>query len=156
MPLLFVSTLLSGATFALSGPARQSWVAELVPEQLLPNAVALQQMAINVAQVVGPMLASVGVVAFNLNAGALYLGVALLFLIAIPLTMLLPWTQPKVTLRRSPVRELSDGFSYLRGNPRLRVLWLFWLLIVVCGFSIQTLMRASWTRSSGVRRTKRW
>ena len=53
VPLLFASTLLSGAAFALTGPARQSWIAELVPERLVPNAVALQQMGINVAQVSG-------------------------------------------------------------------------------------------------------
>lgn len=140
IPLLFASTLLSGASFALTGPARQSWVAELVPEQLLPNAVALQQMAINIAQVLGPTVASVCVVAFNLNAGALYLGAALLFVIVVPLTFMLPWTQPVEQGGRSPLRELSDGFGYLRRSPRLRILWPFWLIIVVCGFSIQTLM----------------
>ena len=140
IPLLFASTLLSGASFALTGPARQSWVAELVPERLLPNAVALQQMAINIAQVLGPTVASVCVVAFNLNAGALYLGAALLFVIVVPLTFMLPWTQPVEQGGRSPLRELSDGFGYLRRSPRLRILWPFWLIIVVCGFSIQTLM----------------
>ena len=28
----------------------------------------------------------------------------------------------------------------LRRNPRLRILWVFWLVIVICGFAIQTLM----------------
>ena len=140
VPLLFVSTLLSGAAFALTGPARQSWIAELVPERLVPNAVALQQMGINVAQVLGPTMASIAVIAFNVNSGTVYLGVSLLFIIAVPLTLLLPKTAPKVVVRRSPRRELADGFRYLRRNPRLRILWLFWLLIVICGFSIQTLM----------------
>ena len=140
VPLLFASTLLSGASFALTGPARQSWVAELVPERLVPNAVALQQMGINVAQVLGPTMASVAVVAFSVNAGAVYLGVSLVFLLVIPLNHILPWTAPKVVQRRSPRRELADGFRYLRGNPRLRILWVFWLVIVICGFAIQTLM----------------
>ena len=117
IPLLFASTLLSGATFALTGPARQSWVAELVPGRLVPNAVALQQMGINIAQVLGPTLASVAVVAFGVNAGGVYLGVSLVFLIVVPLNHMLPRTMPKVVQRRSPRRELADGFHYLRRNP---------------------------------------
>ena len=140
IPLLFASTLLSGATFALTGPARQSWVAELVPARLVPNAVALQQMGINIAQVLGPTLASVAVVAFNVNAGGVYLGISLVFIIVVPLNHMLPRTMPKVVQRRSPRRELGEGFNYLRRNPRLRILWLFWLVVVVCGFAIQTLM----------------
>ena len=140
VPLLFVSTLLSGATFALTGPARQSWVAELVPPRLVPNAVALQQMGINIAQVLGPTLASIAVVAFSVNAGNVYLGISLVFLVVVPLNHMLPRTMPKVVQRRSPRRELADGFHYLRRNPRLRILWVFWLVVVICGFAIQTLM----------------
>ncbi len=138
--LLFVSTLLSGAAFALTGPARQSWVAELVPTRLLPNAVALQQMAINIAQVLGPTAASVAVLTSDLNVGVLYLAAAAVFVIVLPLNLILPHTPPAAAPGRSPVRELRDGFGYLRRNSRLRILWLFWLLVVTCGFSIQTLM----------------
>ena len=140
VPLLFASTLLSGMSFALTGPARQSWVAELVPERLVPNAVAIQQMGINIAQVLGPTGAAIAMSAFSVDAGAVYLGVSLLFLVVVPLNHMLPRTAPKVVVRRSPGRELSEGFHYLRRNPRLRILWLFWLLVVMCGFSIQTLM----------------
>ena len=140
IPLLFASTLLSGATFALTGPARQSWVAELVPERLVPNAVALQQMGINIAQVLGPTMAAIVIGAFAIGAGEVYLGVSLLFIIVIPINHILPKTMPKVVVRRSPRRELGEGFDYLRRNPRLRILWLFWLVVVICGFAIQTLM----------------
>ncbi len=140
VPLLFLSTLASGSAFALTGPARQSWVAELVPQRLLPNAVALQQMGINVAQVLGPTAASVAVLTSEINVGLIYLAAATVFIIALPLTFLLPRTPPAVQSGRAPLRELRDGFSYLRRSPRLRSLWLFCLLTVACGFSIQTLM----------------
>jgi len=138
--LLFVSTLLSGAAFALTGPARQSWVAELVPTPLLPNAVALQQMAINIAQVLGPTAASVAVLTSDLNVGVLYLAASVVFIVALPLTLILPNTPAAAVAGRSPARELREGFGYLRRSPRLRILWVFWLLVVTCGFSIQTLM----------------
>lgn len=151
IPLLFGSTLLMGAAFALMGPARQAWVTDLVPQRLLPNAIALQQMSINVAQVFGPTLASVLVLIFNFDAGYLYLMVAGLFVIVIPLTLLLPWTRPSKRAGdwREARRELFEGFRYLRVRPRLRVLWLFWLLMVVCGFAMQTLMPGILDREFG-------
>ena len=36
--------------------------------------------------------------------------------------------------------ELAEGFRYLRGNPRLRHLWVFFSLIVACGWGFQTLL----------------
>lgn len=152
IPLLFASTFLMGATFSLMGPARQSWVTDLLPRRLLPNAVALQQMSINVAQVFGPTVGSIAVLVFGFDAGYIYLMVAALFLIAIPLTTLLPNTPPTPAPeggRPSPMRELTDGFHYLRLRPRLRSLWMFWLLIVVCGFAMQTLIPGLMDREFG-------
>ena len=71
------------------GPARQSWVVELVPPKLLPNAVALQNMSINVAAVLGPMMASILVLSMGLNSGILYLLVAALFVVVVPLTIMI-------------------------------------------------------------------
>ena len=87
IPLLFGSTFLMGGTFSLMGPARQSWVVELVPQRLLPNAVALQNMSINIAAVIGPALAAILVVSMGLNSGILYMLVAVPFVIVIPLTL---------------------------------------------------------------------
>lgn len=140
VPLLFISTLIGGSAFALTGPARQSWVAELVPKELVPNAIALQQMGVNVAQVLGPTVASIAVIAFGVDAGAIYLGVSLVFLIVIPLTLLLPRTPPAISERRSPGRDLLDGFQYVRRDPRLRILMLFLILLVICGFAFQVLI----------------
>ena len=152
IPLLFGSTFLMGATFSLMGPARQAWVTDLLPRRLLANAVALQQMSINIAQVFGPTVGSIVVLVFGFDAGYLYLMVAALFVIAIPLTTLLPNTPPTSAPeggRTSPLRELTDGFHYLRRRPRLRDLWLFWLLIVVCGFAMQTLIPGLLDREFG-------
>ncbi len=140
VPLLFISTLIGGSAFALTGPARQSWVAELVPQDLIPNAIALQQMGVNVAQVLGPTVASIAVLAFDADAGAIYLSVSLLFLFVIPFTLLIPRTPPAVGSRRSPGRDLLDGFLYVRGDARVRILLTFLLLIVICGFAFQVLI----------------
>ena len=142
IPMLFASTFLMGATFSLMGPARQSWVVELVPPRLLPNAVALQNMSINVAAVLGPMMASILVLSMGLNSGILYLLVATLFVIVLPLTLMIRGSgaaTPK-DQRKAVFTEMAAGLSYITSRPQLRSLWLLFILIVVTGFALQTLI----------------
>lgn len=140
IPLLFASTFLMGFGFALMGPARQAWIGELVPERLLANGVALQQLAQNIARVLGPTIAAIA--ALWIDAGWLYLLVAAFFLVVVPLTTLLPNTAPRLAPgpRRSVAADLAGGLDYLRRNVRLRILWLFWMVMTVCTFSVNSLM----------------
>ncbi len=142
IPLLFGSTFLMGATFSLMGPARQSWVVELVPPRLLPNAVALQNMSINIAAVLGPMMASILVLSMGLNSGVLYLLVAALFIVVVPLTTMIhgSGSAKPVDQRGSWAVEMAEGLRYLTSRPQLRSLWFFFMLIVVTGFALQTLI----------------
>ena len=142
IPMLFASTFLMGATFSLMGPARQSWVVELVPPQLLPNAVALQNMSINIAAVLGPMMASILVLSMGLNSGILYLLVATLFVVVIPLTLMIRGSgaaTPK-DQRKAVFTEMTAGLQYITSRPQLRSLWFFFTLVVVTGFALQTLI----------------
>ena len=152
IPLLFLATLTMGVGFALMGPARQAWLGELIPRRLLGNGVALQQMSQNMARVLGPTAGSIAVF-FGVSSGALYLSVAGLFLIVVPLTTMLPWTRPQRQdgdqPRRSALGDLIHGFSYLRSNRRLRLLWLYWMVIVVCGFSVNALTPGIMDREFG-------
>ncbi len=142
IPLLFGSTFLMGGTFSLMGPARQSWVVELVPHRLLPNAVALQNMSINIAAVVGPALSAILVVSMGLNSGILYMLVSVPFVIVIPLTLMISGsgraTPPEQ--RKAMTTEMAAGLRYLTSRPQLRSLWMFWTMIVVTGFALQTLV----------------
>jgi MFS family permease len=54
---VYVFAFLSGCAAALDAPVRQTFVAELVGDADLPNAVALNSTAFNAAQMVGPALA---------------------------------------------------------------------------------------------------
>lgn len=151
VPLLFITTLLMGIGFAAMGPARQSWLGDLVPRRLLANGVALQQMAQNIARVLGPMIVSIVGILFQVDAGWLYLLVASFFLVVVPLTTLLPWTGPSGGgAERPPVlHELRAGFGYLKHNRRLWILWLFWMAIVISSFAPNTLLPGVLDREFG-------
>ena len=139
VPLLTGATLIMGLGFAFMGPARQAWVGELVPRDSLPNAVALQSIAQNIAQVAAPLFIAL-LVGTWLGIGGTYLFMASLFFIVLPLTSSLPNTPPAEKELRPVRTELVDGISYVLSDTRLRTLWLGFIGLVVCGFAFQTLL----------------
>lgn len=140
VPMLTFATLLMGLGFAFMGPARQAWVAELVPKSSLSNAIALQQLAINIAQVAAPLSIAI-LVGSALGIGGTYLVMASVFAIVLPITITLPNTPPTKERETRSVRvELGAGLGYVWREPALRTLWLGFIGIVVCGFAFQTLL----------------
>ncbi|MCP5027575.1 MAG: MFS transporter [Actinomycetia bacterium] len=139
VPMLTAATLVMGLGFAFMGPARQAWVAELVPRESLPNAIALQQIAQNISQVAGPLLIAI-LVGTVLDTGGAYLFMASLFVVVLPITTRLPNTEPSPREKRTVRAELAIGLRYVWTDPKLRTLWLGFVGIVVCGFAFQTLL----------------
>ena len=139
IPLLTGATLIMGLGFAFMGPARQAWVSDLVPRESLPNAIALQSVAQNISQVAAPLCIAV-LIGTVLSIGGAYLFMASLFFIVLPLTISLPNTPPATREARTVRRELADGVGYVWRDLRLRILWLGFIGLVVCGFAFQTLL----------------
>jgi len=139
VPLLTVATLIMGLGFSFMGPARQAWVGELVPREMFPNAIALQQIAQNVSQVAAPLLIAL-LVGTWLGIGGTYLFMASMFLVVLPITARLPNTAPSAKARRNVRTELFAGLGYVWRDNRLRTLWLGFMGIVICGFAFQTLL----------------
>ena len=139
VPLLTAATLVMGLGFAFMGPARQAWVAELVPTEVFPNAVALQQIAQNISQVAAPLLIAL-LVGTVFGPGGAYLFMASLFVIVLPITIRLPDTSSPSKSGRSIRVELAAGLGYVWRDLQLRILWLGFVGIVVCGFAFQTLL----------------
>jgi MFS family permease len=137
-PLILALALVQGFINAFDFPGRQSFISELVPTRDLPNAIALNSMAFNMARLVGPaiggiLLASVGEAAcFWINAVS-YL-----------------WVSWRLTLIRLPVREgaapqaplkaLGEGVAYAFGNPRIRSLLVLLGLVGTLGFQYIVLL----------------
>jgi MFS family permease len=127
---LVLLALTLGAINAVDIPARQSLLVQLVDEREdLPNAIALNSMAMNGARLVGPSLAGVMVswvgegVCFLINAAS-YLTV-LLALLAVRVG---PRALPPATSGSA----LKEGFVYAFGKRGIRSLL---LLVAVVSFS---------------------
>jgi MFS family permease len=137
-PLVLSLALVQGMINAFDFPGRQSFISELVPIRDLPNAIALNSMAFNMARLVGPaiggmLLATVGEAAcFWINAVS-YLWVSWrLTLIRLPKT--------EKAVPDAPLKALREGVSYAFGNPRIRSLLILLGLVGTLGFQFIVLL----------------
>lgn len=131
---VFVFAFFLGCAAAFDAPARQTFVAELVGEDHLSNAVALNSTSFNAARMVGPAVAGllIGVV----GAGWVFLINALSYVaVLISLTLL-----RKDQLHRSkrPTRSAGgfvEGFRYVWGRPDLKLMMIMLFLIGTFGLN---------------------
>ena len=140
-----------GLVNAVEMPTRQALAADLVPRNMLANAIALNSMAFNSARVIGPAVAGVIIavgtaatgsatagVGINFGINAITFGGVLTGLLLMNPREIRRMTRPE---RHPPVLEsMREGFGYAVRTPL--VLWCLVLLggIAAFGFNFQTLL----------------
>lgn len=113
---VFLFAALLGCVGAIDGPARQSFVSELVPQESLSNAVGLNSASFHGARLIGPGLA--GILIHLIGTGPVFLLNALTFL-----AVLTSLTRLDVDhLIRSPRADrgsvtMRQGLAYVRSRP---------------------------------------
>lgn len=117
--LLLVFTFLIGCGAAFNGPAWQASVADMVPRNDLPTAIAMNSMGFNVARSLGPAIGGVIVAtagaaaAFALNAFS-YLGI---------IGVLARWREPpeeRVLPRERLLTAMLAGIRYVAMSPNIK------------------------------------
>jgi predicted MFS family arabinose efflux permease len=117
---LLVFTFLLGAGAALTAPAWQSVVPQLVPTQDLAPAVAANSVGVNISRAVGPALAGVIIAGFGIASPFWVNAVSNLGIIG----ALLWWRSPHRPIDQLPAERLfgamRTGFRYAWHNAHLR------------------------------------
>ena len=138
---ILVLAALGGMAMAFDMPARQAFMVEMTSREDLMNAVSLNSSIVNGARVVGPavagfLMASVGITwCFILN------GVSFIAVIAGLLMMRLPqFVPPKEP--HSTGRHILEGFKYVAGHRRVRILLLLFGVVGLFGWSYSVLLPA--------------
>jgi len=113
LPILFGVAALLGVARAFAGPALGAMAPNLVPREILPNAIALSSTAWQSGAIIGPAL---GGILYDVTPHLPYgLSAALFAFSAICLFTIGPL--PRTALKPgSPLRQMADGLSYVRRN----------------------------------------
>lgn len=138
---IVILAFLLGTANAFDGPARQSFVVDMVPKEDLTNAIALNGSVFNLGTIIGPAFAGMVYAwlgpgwCFTIN-GISFIGIiTALFLMRIP-----PQTAPGEAKGNS--KSFMEGVRYAFGDPNVRVLLIVLGTVSIFGFSLMTLMPA--------------
>ena len=131
---VYVFAFLLGCVAAFDAPARQTFVAELVGEADLSNAVALNSTSFNAARMVGPAVA--GILIASVGTGWVFLVNAASFAAVIGSLTLLRKAELHPMNRAVRARgSWVEGFRYVWNRPDLRTALLMLFLIGTFGLN---------------------
>ncbi|MCA5892995.1 MFS transporter [Isoptericola sp. NEAU-Y5] len=128
--------LLLGVVSALDGPARQTFVADMVPTEKLPNAIGLNSASFNAARLVGPGVAGLLIAAVGSGWVFLINGVTFAATIVALAAMNVRElrTVPAAPRARGQIRE---GIRYVRGRTDMVVIMVVMFVVSTFGLNFQ-------------------
>jgi MFS family permease len=131
---VYVLAFLSGSAAALDAPVRQTFVAEMVGDEDLPNAVALNATSFNAAQMIGPAVAGLLIAKVGIGWAFLFNGLSFAaVLISMSFFRLLELrTSARAHRNASGFRQ---GLRYVWGKPDLTAILIMLFLIGTFGFN---------------------
>ncbi|NDL63933.1 MFS transporter [Enterobacteriales bacterium SAP-6] len=131
---VYVFAFLLGCAAAFDAPARQTFVAELVAEADLSNAVALNSTSLNAARMIGPAIA--GALIAIVGSGWLFLINAASFVaVLVSLHCLRAGVlHTRIRAARAP-GGFAEGFRYVWRRPALKTILLMIFLIGAFGLN---------------------
>jgi len=136
---IFLLALLLGICNAFDIPARQSFFVEMVGNEDLMNAIALNSSMFNVARSVGPAIA--GILVAALGEGLCFLLNGLSFIAVISGLLLMKIKRSASQAGHAPVMEqFKEGLRYVRNFRAMRTLLLMLGIVSLLGMSYTVLM----------------
>jgi MFS family permease len=136
---LLILVLLVGVASALSGPTWQSFLSDLVPDEVLLNAIALNSAQFNVARVLGPAMAGTLIAIIGI-AGCFTLNGLSFVAVIVALLMMHRPLRERVPRRLSPWQSLVEGVRYTIHHPQVRAIMSLATVHTVFGMPFLMLM----------------
>ncbi|QFS39418.1 MFS transporter [Burkholderia cepacia] len=133
---VYVFAFLFGCAAAFDAPVRQTFVAELVGDRELANAVALNSTSFNAARMIGP--AAAGFMIASVGTGWAFVANGLSFFAVLVSLLLLREDELRANLRAGRSRGgLLDGFRYVWRRDDLKAILVMLFLIGTFGLNFQ-------------------
>ncbi|MGO3733818.1 MAG: MFS transporter [Canibacter sp.] len=139
---LYLFALALGTVNAFDTPSRQAFVSDLVPRQLLPNAVGLNSASFNSARLIGPAVAGLMIAA--IGSGWVFIVNGMCFVAVILSLFMVPSRSPEAEPITAPVDApspdgkfkktgLMDGFRYVMSRQDLIIVFIMVFLVGTFG-----------------------
>jgi MFS family permease len=133
--MLLAASAIQAVAFAMYGPARMAFMAELVEGDDLGNAIVLGEMSSESMRIVGPTVAGILIAAATWGLASVFLGGAVLLAVATVLTIFLPAGRTGAGRPQlSPIAEMVEGIRYVRQRDDLSLLVLGSLAVVMFAY----------------------
>ncbi|HEY5410071.1 MAG TPA: MFS transporter [Caulobacteraceae bacterium] len=131
---VYVLAFLQGCAAAFDAPVRQTFVAELVRDEDLSNAVALNSTSFNAARMVGPAIA--GLVIAGIGTGWAFVVNGASFAAVLISLGLLRGSELRPNARAHRAKgSFTGGFRYVWGRPDLKAMLVMLFLIGTFGLN---------------------
>lgn len=131
---VYLFAFLFGCSAALDAPVRQTFVAELVGDADLSNAIALNSTTFNAARMIGPAVA--GLVIASAGTGWAFLCNGASFMAVLASLSLLRTSELRPNVRAQPTKgSVLQGFHYVWSRPDLRTTLIMLFLIGTFGLN---------------------
>jgi MFS family permease len=135
----FVVAFFGGCMLAFDNPARRSFVSEMVPPRMVPNAVTLYSALVNLSRMVGPTLAAALIIAVGYG-WCFSLDAASYVTVLIALALMRPSELREVARTPRGRGQVRAGLRYVRDEPVLRVTFLMLLVVGVFSYNFTVVM----------------
>lgn len=135
------AALLTGTIMSMVMPARQAIIPQLVPQQLMMNAISLQMGGMNLTRIIGPALG--GLLIAPLGVGGVYVVTVVLFGLGVASIVPLPSHGMVSTEGQEPknfIEDLLGGFQFIGRNPLFRLLITAALVMPLFAFPVQQIL----------------
>ncbi len=126
---LFVAALLQGLVLSLMMPARQALIYELVGDNTLMNAIALNAAAMNFIRLTAPAFAGFFIAFWSIE-GVYYI-MAVFYAIGFMFAVRLPRTGTDRRRESTTIQELTEGLRYIRHNADVLAILVLTLLTTI-------------------------
>jgi len=131
---VYVFAFLFGCSAALDAPVRQTFVAELVGDADLSNAIALNSTTFNAARMIGPAVAGLVIASVGTGWAFLFNGASFMAVLASLSLLRTSELRPNARAHRTKGSVLQ-GFHYVWSRPDLRTTLIMLFLIGTFGLN---------------------
>jgi MFS family permease len=131
---VYIFAFLFGSAAAFDAPVRQTFVAELVGDEDLHNAVALNSTSFNAARMIGPAVSGVIIAAIGTGWAFLINGASFVAVLISLAFLRVAELRPNARAHRAK-GSFTDGFRYVWGRPDLRAILVMLFLIGTFGLN---------------------